>query len=121
MNTEREKQITNYLNMMQIPDNLNGFKYLKLAVSESLNNPEYLRDVTNVLYNIVGEKYHVSKQNVEISIRRAIEKAWSRSEDAMRTALRPAYGCEMLRKPTNLEIISDLNWIIRLEEISALC
>ncbi|PSL41124.1 two-component system response regulator (stage 0 sporulation protein A) [Planomicrobium soli] len=76
----RDEQINNFIKEIGIPPHLNGYAYLKEAISLVLDEPEMLNKVTKSLYPGVAEKFDTTPPRVERSIRNAIEIAWNNNE-----------------------------------------
>ncbi len=71
-----ESEITNALLTAGIPANLQGFHFLKDAITESIKQPNLLQQLTKRLYPDVGKKHGVTSAIVERSIRSAIDNSF---------------------------------------------
>ena len=71
-----ESEITNALLTAGISANLQGFHFLKDAITESVKQPNLLQQLTKKLYPDVGKKYGVNSAVVERSIRHAIDNSF---------------------------------------------
>ena len=101
-----DDQITAIIKDIGIPPHINGYLYLKEAVSLVLENPEILQKVTKSLYPGIAKKFDTTPPRVERSIRHAIETVWNR-EDIQHISGIFGYSEEHLKsKPTNSEFIA---------------
>lgn len=101
-----ESVVTGMLLDLQIPTKLRGFACLREAVLESMRDPNQL--MTKELYPKVAKVCEGNPQQVERSIRGAINAAWlGRDEQIWQLYFTPnRYG--VLRRPTNGEMITCL-------------
>lgn len=96
---ENQDSVVAILHNLGIPSHLDGYKYLKLILSENL------KDEKN-FYSFIENKHSINQANVERSIRYAIEVGWNR---ASYQHIETIFGnsIELMRsKPTNLEFIT---------------
>lgn len=100
-----------------VPTKLKGYSYLREAVLLMAEDPD--QSVTKELYPAVAAICGVDKNNVERSIRSAIEKAWKQRDDALWKLYFPVDSGGLLRRPTNSEFISRLADALRLDGGSA--
>ena len=70
-------QISFLLKRLGIPSHLMGYKYLNDAIQMVCKDISLLNSITLKVYPAVAEKFHASAQQVERSIRYAIEAAFS--------------------------------------------
>jgi len=112
---EIEVYITKLIHEIGIPPNLPGYQYIREAILQTLKGSEKgLFSVTRHLYPLVAEKFHISPQKVERSIRKAIEYAWTKGNINLVNPL-PGYQNNRYRgKPTNSEFIAILTDRVRM-------
>ncbi len=73
-----EIEITQMMHELCIAPHMMGYRYLREAVMETINNPQVFKSVTRLLYPIVANKFNTSPQKVERAIRNTIDNIWSR-------------------------------------------
>lgn len=73
--------ISNLLLSLGFAANLRGYTYLRDAILEEIRNPGH--QMTKTLYPDVGKPYGASWNQVERAIRKAIENAWIKRNDAV--------------------------------------
>lgn len=88
------------------PDHIKGHRYLVHAIVLVIEHPEYIEQVTSVLYPEVAKKFDTTASRVERAIRHAVETTWGRADlEAVLKyfggTIHPARG-----KPTNSEFLS---------------
>ncbi|WP_416145531.1 sporulation initiation factor Spo0A C-terminal domain-containing protein [Planococcus koreensis] len=89
-----------------IPPHIQGYHYLKEAISQVMDNPALLNKVTKELYPNVAERMDSTPTRVERSIRHAIELVWNRDDTRHISAIF-GYSEELLKeKPTNSKFIA---------------
>ena len=91
----------------------NGYHYLCTAVR--IYAQDTTQALTKELYVAVGEVYGASWQQVERSIRAAVESAWNRRDDRLWQRWFP--GVSALKRPTNGEVICGLAEQMLLEKV----
>lgn len=82
-----------------------GYNYLATAVSLTLDDPNYLRNVTKRLYVTIGTMYGVNNHCVEAALRTLITCYWNQNGDQI---LSRVLGYPLYDKPTASEFISIL-------------
>jgi len=92
----------------------NGYRYLCKAVT--LYAADRTQLLTKELYVAVGKVYGVSWQQIERSIRGALEAAWKNRNDQSWYKWFPAGTLSALKRPTNGEVICRLAEHFRLEK-----
>lgn len=92
----------------------NGYRYLCEAIAQYRKNSNQL--LTKELYTAVGRKFGVSAQQVERSIRTAIEWAWLRRDERIWHRWFPAGMLSATKHPTNGELICALSQLLQLEQ-----
>lgn len=103
---DMETVIANALLELGVPTKLRGYQFLREAVAEFIRNPGQM--VTKELYPAVGKHFDASWEQVERSIRSAIEDAYkNRDETVWRRYFRPCADGE-IRRPSNSTMISIL-------------
>ena len=107
-----EQILANALLDLNISPRHNGCRYLHTAVE--LYAGDDTQSLTKELYVAVGAVYGVSAQQVERSIRAALEAAWKcRDEKLWRQWIS---GIGALKRPTNGQVISSLAQHLQLEK-----
>lgn len=112
METENKRElfklITSLLCELGMPSHLLGFEYVRLAIYYVYENQIYKKRITTQVYPMIAEQYHTDPQNVERSIRHAIEVAFTRGNiDDIYHMFRNTVSSTKTR-PTNAEFISML-------------
>lgn len=107
--------ISSLLVELGIPPHIKGYHYLREAVMEALEHPEYLNSVTRQLYPVVAEKYKSTAGKVERGIRHAIEVAWERGRMDMIDQIFGYSTSLRSDRPTNCEFIALLTDKLSLE------
>lgn len=110
-----EGRITAILHEIGVPAHLRGYHYLRQAILMAVRDPGAASAFTKILYPAVGKHFGSTGEQVERSIRTAIEQAWQRGDtDAQQryfgSTLSAARG-----KPTSSELISQLSDYLRLQ------
>ena len=83
-NIKLDIKVTNILNQIGIPININGYLYLRDAVLLAMHDIMLLSCITKELYPTIAQKYKTTPTRVEGSIRHAIDLAWeSNNNDLM--------------------------------------
>ena len=75
-----EYVVYEHLKHLGVPASLKGYKYLQLAVSLVLEEPDIIEAVTKALYPRVARMCDSTTSRVERSIRHAIEYVFSNTE-----------------------------------------
>lgn len=105
-NDNLELRISDILREIGIPCNLKGYRYLRAAIIMSVEKPEVMDQIVNVLYPNIAKDFNTTGSRVERAIRRAIEVAWDHG-DADTLNWYFGYTIEAERgKPTNSQFIS---------------
>lgn len=103
---QKNKEILAMMREVGIPPHIQGYHYLKEAISLVMDNPELLNKVTKELYPNVAARLDSTPTRVERSIRHAIELVWSQ-EDKRHISAIFGYSEELLKnKPTNSKFIA---------------
>lgn len=87
-----------------------GYDYFALAISFTLSDAHYLRNVTKNLYVQVGHHYGVSSCSVEGALRTLLKNYWNQYGDSI---LCQYLGFPLHDKPTTREFISLLSDYLR--------
>lgn len=82
-----------------------GYHYLATAVTLTLEDQEYLRNVTKRLYVTIGHQHGVNDHCVEAALRTLITSYWNQNGDKI---LSRVLGYPLYSKPTASEFISIL-------------
>ena len=101
-----EDRCTRMLFEVGVPANLQGFRYLRTAISKVIDDPELLNAVTKKLYPTIAEIYGVGPTVIERSIRHAIEVAFNRKGTEGINKLFDCEICDYRYKPSNSELIA---------------
>ena len=96
---------------------LPGTIYLAAAAMLMALDVTLMRSLTNKLYPMVAERFHVNSLNVEHAMRRAIESAWSGSAMERQHALFGNTIDARRGKPTAGEMIGRLAELARVKEL----
>lgn len=101
------------LSDLGVPDHLLGYRYLQLAISRAVEEPEAVYAITGLLYPDVARRYGTTASLVERAIRHAVETGWSRCDEQTRQRyfggkIRPGR-----QKPTNAEFIARIANLVR--------
>lgn len=107
---EAQALISTHLQTLGVPEKLNGYAHLRIGI------PYFAQDMTQELekelYTIIGDRCGKGAQQVERSIRVAIEAAWeNRDETVWQHYFRPDRRNKDCR-PTNKQFISRLAQIL---------
>ena len=113
---EIRKKATKLIQDMGVPANINGYTYLRDAITIAVQNPDAINSITKVLYPEVAKMNQTIPSRVERAIRHAIEVGWSRGNTE--TELKVfGYTVNLSKgKPTNSEFIALLADRIGLEQ-----
>ena len=103
---EIEEKLSNIFMTAGIPVHVKGFRFLKEAVKQSVEQPSMINNITKILYPAIAKKYESTPSKVERAIRHAIGVAWSKGkiENINKIFGVQLYGRE--DKPTNGELIA---------------
>ena len=98
-----EMCIDKILHNLGMPSNIKGYQYIKDGIILLFNNN--ISSFTKDLYPTIAKKYDTNKENVERSMRHAIEISWNRGNwDLMEELF--GYSIDQDKaKPTNKEYI----------------
>ena len=102
-----EAKIGSILLQLRMPAHLSGYRFLRTAVLEVMEQPTLLRHVTKELYPVVAEHYGTTAGCVEKSIRHAITTAWNRGGPEAFSRLM-CCRMESCDRPTTCEVLSRL-------------
>lgn len=102
--------ITELLLSLSISTKHNGFAYLREAVILMSKDPA--QSVTKVLYPAVARIFGCQKENIERSIRTALDSAWERGDRKIWNQYFP----DALHRPTNAVFLSRMAEALLLEE-----
>lgn len=105
--------VTDVIQKIGIPANVKGYRYIRTAVLECIEDNNYLNSVTKYLYPTVAEKHETTAPRVERAIRHAIYTAWQKGNpDAISSIF--GYTISNFNQPTNSEFISLITDKVRL-------
>ena len=108
-------EITDIIRQIGITANMNGYMYLREAISLVVDDIELLSAVTKELYPQIGKKFNTTASRVERGIRHAIEVSWIRGDvEAINMLLGNNLRNEKSR-PTNSQFIAMVADKLRLE------
>lgn len=108
--TDPVEYVTNLLLALDISTKHNGFSYLRESVLLMAKDPT--QSVTKALYPEVARIFGCNKENVERSIRTALDRAWEKRTSAQWQKYFP--GAE--QRPSNAVFISRLTEALLMEE-----
>ena len=98
-----------------IPENINGFQYLRTAIAAAAADSSIIEWGTKPLYDVIAQKYGSTAQRVDGAIRRAVMIAWERGNAE---ALHEFFGYTVQNscfRPSNAEFIAMLADHVRLK------
>lgn len=73
---EQNESIAKYLELLGVPNNLNGFDYLIEAISFCVSDYSYILNPIKYLYIDIANEYDSKMENIKTSIERGLERAW---------------------------------------------
>lgn len=109
-----EQKLTAVLLELGVNPKHNGYHYIHDCVKSYAE--DNTQSLTKELYVAVGASYGVSWQQVERSIRGALEAAWEHRDELVWRKWFPAGTIRALKRPTNGEVICRLAEYLRLEQ-----
>ena len=89
---------------------LSGFRYAEYMIEKAVEDPDCLLLITKILYPEVAEKFNVSPNAVENSLRKLINVCWNKPDHYM---LNEIAGRELKKPPSNLEFLHMLSAYIK--------
>lgn len=98
--------IANVLISLGVATHVSGYQYLREAIPLFAEDPR--QAITKELYPAVGKRCNASGDQVERSMRTAIEGAWSRRDELIWKLYFTPLPDGSIRKPSNSEFISRL-------------
>ena len=103
---DAELMVTELIQKLGVPAHIKGYRYIRTAILECLNNKTLLDSFTKDLYPTVAYRYETTPTRVERAIRHAIETAWTRGNDEDLSSFL-GYSIDKRNcKPTNSEFIA---------------
>jgi len=108
--TDPASYVTGQLLSLSISTKHNGFAYLREAVLLMSKDPS--QSVTKVLYPAIAHAFGCNKENVERSIRTALDSAWDRGDRQLWRKFFP----DAEQRPSNAVFISRITEALLLEE-----
>ena len=112
--TDLRGSIDRALSDLGIPSHLLGYAYLQTAIDLVVRQPEAAYAVTGCVYPGVAMQYGTPAQLVERAIRHAVERGWSRCDEAMREMYFGGKIRSARQKPTNAEFIARIANLVRM-------
>ena len=112
--TNLRGSIDRALSDLGIPSHLLGYAYLQTAIDLVVRQPEAAYAVTGCGYPGVAMQYGTTAQLVERAIRHAVERGWSRCDEAMREMYFGGKIRSARQKPTNAEFIARIANLVRM-------
>ena len=109
------KRVTEVIHDIGVPAHIKGYKYLREAIVQAVNDPGVIEGITKILYPQLAKTFDTTASRVERAIRHAIEVAWDRGD---LDTLQRYFGftvSNLKGKPTNSEFIALIADQIRLE------
>jgi len=110
-----EFQVTQIMLDLGFPAHINGYNFLRTAVILSINEPNFIKNITRNLYPKIALGFETTPSRVERSIRHAIEVAWGRGNASIFQKVLGYSAEEGNPKPTNSEFIAMLSDKLRLQ------
>ncbi len=109
-----KEQITELLYDLGIAPNIKGFKYLRDAITFTVEKPEMLDGITKDLYPEVAKTHKTTSSRVERAMRHAIEVSFDKLSpdkiaEVFKNTVDPNRG-----RPTNSEFVALLSERIRM-------
>lgn len=108
-----EQKLTAILLELGVNPKHNGYHYLQTAVQ--LYGQDSAQSLTKELYVAVGAAYGVHWQQVERSVRAALEAAWKHRDEKIWRKWFPAGAVSALKRPSNGQVICCLAEHLRME------
>lgn len=103
---DAELMVTELIQKLGVPAHIKGYRYMRTAILECLENKDLLDNFTKNLYPTVACRYETTPSRVERAIRHAIDTAWTRGKEE---ELNSFFGYSIDRsngRPTNSEVIA---------------
>lgn len=101
-----EALVTETIQRIGIPAHVKGYRYLRTAIVDAVDDASLMDSVTKQLYPVVASKHATTSTRVERAIRHAIGIAWNRGNF---TEINKLFGYTIdaeRGKPTNSEFIA---------------
>lgn len=113
-----ERTVTEILHQIGVPAHIKGYQFLRDAILMTMEDQEYINNITKRLYPEIARRSNSTASRVERAIRHAIEVAWDRGDvDTLNSYF--GYTIHNLRgKPTNSEFIAMIADKMRLDKKS---
>lgn len=111
------KIITTLLKQLGVPAHIKGYRYLRMAIEMTVNDPSLLNAITKELYPRVAKAYNTTPQRVERGMRHAIDRSWNIGQIELINELF-GYSVSEGKKPTNGNFIAALVDYIRMQQLS---
>lgn len=112
--TSLEMLVTETIQKIGIPAHVKGYRYLRTAIIDAVDDISLMNSVTKQLYPVVAAKHDTTSTRVERAIRHAIGIAWARGNSSEINKLF-GYSVNLEKsKPTNSEFIALLTDRLRL-------
>lgn len=80
---DKEYVIYKHLKHLGIPASLQGFGYLLKGIELVMDHPEYLRQITKMLYPEIARAFNTTANRVERGIRHATEVVFNNTDSAI--------------------------------------
>ena len=106
--SETEAYVREALLAFGIPANLDGYRYLRYAVSLVMDDRELLRGITKVLYPAVARRFGTTSICVERSMRSAIRQGWERGDAERRALFFGSAAAALTGPPGNAKFLSTM-------------
>ena len=105
-------KVVNLLLELGIPNHIRGYRYLIAAFEITHEHPEYLEQITKVLYPEIGKRCDVLTRRVERCIRHAIEVSWDRADYSTLVKYFGNTTDSKRGRPTNAEFLARVHNIL---------
>lgn len=110
-----QRRVTEILHELGIPAHVKGYRYVRSAIVQAVQNPKVIDLITKKLYPDLAREFNTTPSRVERAIRHAVEIAWDRGDLEV---LHKWFGFTVdgrKGKPTNSEFIALVSDKLRLE------
>lgn len=103
---ELDTTVATILQQLGVPVHIQGYQYLRDAITMATTDANALHAVTKILYPTIARRHDTTASRVERSIRHAIEVTWDKGNWATLQKLFAYTVSNSKGKPTNSEFIA---------------
>lgn len=104
--SDPELMVTELIQKLGVPAHIKGYRYMRTAILECLDNKELLESFTKNLYPTVACRHETTPSRVERAIRHAIDTAWARGNEEDLSSFLGYTADKNACRPTNSEFIA---------------